>query len=159
MSKKKKGKRGYVGKASEEATKEPIKDSITRNSIKGESGLTLLQEDAVDMVLQRDVTGYAYTDIAEYLNIDQSTLWRWRKSKEFNDELLNQTEEVQRNFLHEAYVGMRQILTDPKAKTHNKIKVMEMILRNQGRLKDVKETTHSVEGDSMDKLLDRMKDL
>lgn len=154
-----KGKRGYNNITAKEAMKEPITDSKTRNSIFGETGLTLLQEDAIEMILQRDVTDLTFKEIAEHLDVDTSTLWRWRQSKEFNDVLLEKTEEVQRNFLHEAYIGMRRILTDPNAKTHNKLKVIEMVLRNQGRMKDVTENTHEVETNNMEDLLDKLDNL
>lgn len=140
-------------------TKTPGDFRVSRDTVFGKSGLTLLQEDGIDLLIQRDVTGDTLQEVADKLGIDQSTLWRWRQSKEFNDVLLVKTEEVQRNFLNEAYTSMRSILTHPKAKTHNKLKVIEMVLRNQGRLKDVTENTHEVETDNMKDLLDRLENL
>ena len=101
----------------------------------------------------------SYQDIADALDVNKTTLWRWRQKKEFNDVLLERSEEIQRNFLNEAYISMRQILTDPKAKTHNKLKVIEMVLKNQGRLKEVTENTHEVETNNMSELLQRLEDL
>lgn len=132
---------------------------VSRDTVFGKTGLTLLQEDGIDLLIQRDVTGDTLQDVADKLGIDQSTLWRWRQSKEFNDVLLDKTEEVQRNFLNEAYTSMRTILTSPKSKTHNKLKVIEMVLRNQGRMKDVTENTHEVESDDMKTLLDKLENL
>lgn len=138
---------------------EPDPHKEAKRQIKGLSGLTLLQEDAIDLIIQRDVNGMTYADIAHALDINKSTLWRWRQDKKFNDVLLEKSEEIQRNFLNEAYTSMRQILVDPKAKTHNKLKVIEMVLRNQGRLKDVTENTHEVESNSMADLLSQLEDL
>ena len=138
---------------------EPDPHKEAKRQIKGLSGLTLLQEDAIDLIIQRDVNGMTYADIAHALDINKSTLWRWRQDKKFNDVLLEKSEEIQRNFLNEAYTSMRQILVDPKAKTHNKLKVIEMVLRNQGRLKDVTENTHEVETNNMSDLLKQLEDL
>ena len=138
---------------------EPDPHKEAKRQIKGLTGLTLLQEDAIDLIIQRDVNGYTYADIAHALDINKSTLWRWRQDKKFNDVLLEKSEEIQRNFLNEAYTSMRQILVDPKAKTHNKLKVIEMVLRNQGRLKDVTENTHEVESNNMSDLLKQLEDL
>lgn len=145
-------------KAREELSKpDPHKEA--KRSIKGKSGLPLLEEEAIDMIIQRDVNGMTYDEIARALNINPSTLWRWRQRKDFNDVLLKKAEEVQRNFLQDAYTSMRQILFDPKAKTHNKLKVIEMALKNQGRLKEVTENTHEVETTDMKDLLKRIEDL
>lgn len=138
---------------------DPEQHKQAKRSIIGESGLTLLQEEAIDMIIQRDVSGMSYQDIADALDVNKTTLWRWRQKKEFNDVLLERSEEIQRNFLNEAYTSMRQILTDPKAKTHNKLKVIEMVLKNQGRLKEVTENTHEVETNNMSELLQRLEDL
>lgn len=130
-----------------------------KRSVIGASGLSLLQEEAIDMIIQRDVNGMTYADISVALDVNKSTLWRWRQDKQFNDVLLEKSEEIQRNYLNEAYTSMRQILVDPKAKTHNKLKVIEMVLRNQGRLKDVTESTHEIESSSMGDLLQKLENL
>ena len=134
-------------------------DSHLKKEIKGKTGLTLQQEQAIALLLHRDVNKLSYDDVAKTVGVNPSTLWRWRQSKAFNDVLLEQSEEIQRNFLNEAYTSLRHLLTDPKTKSHNKLKAIELVMKNQGRLKDVSENKHEVDAPNMSDLLKRMDDL
>lgn len=134
-------------------------DSHLKKEIKGKTGLTLQQEQAIALLLHRDVNKLSYDDVAKTVGVNPSTLWRWRQNKAFNDVLLEQSEEIQRNFLNEAYTSLRHLLTDPKTKSHNKLKAIELVMKNQGRLKDVSENKHEVDAPNMSDLLKRMDDL
>ena len=134
-------------------------DSHLKKEIKGKTGLTLQQEQAIALLLHRDVNKLSYDDVAKTVGVNPSTLWRWRQNKAFNDVLLEQSEEIQRNFLNEAYTSLRHLLTDPKTKSHNKLKAIELVMKNQGRLKDVSENKHEVDAPNMSDLLKRMEDL
>src|SRR5699024_12053004 len=71
---------------------DPEQHKQAKRSIIGESGLSLLQEEAIDMIIQRDVSGMSYHDIADALDVNKTTLWRWRQNKEYNDVLLERSE-------------------------------------------------------------------
>lgn len=136
-----------------------INDSHLKRAAKGKTGLTMQQEEAIALILHRDVNGMSYNDIADTVGVNPSTLWRWRQNKKFNDVLLEQSEEIQRNFLNEAYNSLRQMLVDPKTKSHNKLKAIELVMKNQGRLKDVSENKHEVDAPNMNDLMKRLEDM
>lgn len=135
-----------------------VNDSHVKKEVKGRTGLTLQQEEAIALIIQRDVNGLTYQEIADKVGADQSTVWRWRKSKKFNDVLLEQSEEVQRNFLSEAYTSLRKMLSDDRVKEGTRLKAIELVLKNQGRLKEVNENSHTIEGPNMADLLKKLED-
>lgn len=149
----------YDEKGRAKVSKYGNRGSHIKREIKGKTGLTLQQEEAIALLLHRDVNGMTYEDIAKTVGINKATLWRWRQSKEFNNVMLEQSEEIQRNFLNEAYTSLRQMLVDPKTKSHNKLKAIELVMKNQGRLKDVSENKHEVDTPNMDDLIKRIEDL
>lgn len=134
-------------------------DSHLKKAMRGETGLTLQQEEAIALIVHRDVNQLSFQEIADKVGVDKSTLYRWRQKKEFNDVLLEQSEEVQRNFLTEAYNSLRHMLSDPNTKEHTRLKAIELVLKNQGRLKEVNETKHEVEQNSMEELMRRLEDI
>lgn len=100
---------------------------------------------ACELMAMKDINGMSNDDIAKELGINRATLYRWRQKPEFNDKLTEITEEFQRSFLTDAYAELRKIMMYGKA--HEKLKAIELLLKNQGRLKEVKETTTKVEQD------------
>lgn len=100
---------------------------------------------ACELMAMKDINGMSNDDIARELGINRATLYRWRQRPEFNDKLTEITEEFQRSFLTDAYAELRKIMM--YGKSHEKLKAIELLLKNQGRLKEVKETTAKVEQD------------
>lgn len=98
---------------------------------------------AAELLVMRDINGMTNDQIAEECGVNRSTLYRWKQKPEFNDYLNELTEEFQRSFLSDAYSELRKIML--YGKSHEKLKAIELMLKNQGRLKDVKETTAKVE--------------
>lgn len=101
------------------------------------------QRKACELLVMRDINGLSNDQIAEECGVNRSTLYRWKQKPEFNDYLNELTEEFQRSFLSDAYAELRKIMI--YGKSHEKLKAIELMLKNQGRLKDVKETTAKVE--------------
>ena len=97
-------------------------------------------------MIQKDINGMSYDDIAKACGVDRSTLYRWKQKPAFNDYLLELTEEFQRSFLNETYIELRKILMFSQNDAQ-KLKAIELMLKNQGRLKEVKETTATVEAE------------
>ena len=98
---------------------------------------------AAELLVMRDINGMSNDQIAKECGVNRSTFYRWKQKPEFNDYLNELTEEFHRSFLSDAYSELRKIMLYGKA--HEKLKAIELMLKNQGRLKDVKETTAKVE--------------
>lgn len=98
--------------------------------------LTKQQLDCIKELIQKDITGKTNEEIAEEIGINIATLYRWRRNKLFNDKLTELAEELQRSYLSDTYCQLRGIINNPKTTTNHKIKAIELMLKNQGRLKD-----------------------
>ena len=105
-----------------------------------------------ELLVMKDINGLGNDEIAEQCGIDRSTLYRWKQRKDFNDYMNQVAEEFQRSFLSDAYGELRKIMIH--GKPHERLKAIELMLKNQGRLKDVQETTANVQAEiSVDDML------
>ena len=102
--------------------------------------LTPKQLSCISELVMKDITGKTNEQIANELGINLATLYRWRKNKMFNDRLTAEAEELNKSYLADTYCQLRGIINNPKTSTNHKIKAIELMLKNQGRLKDVQET-------------------
>lgn len=102
------------------------------------------QYKAISLLLLRDVNGLNYQEIAEKVGVSARTLQRWRNNEDFTAELIRQAEQIHKAFIAEAYVELRKIILSPDTADNNKVKGIELYLKNQGRLKDVQEQTVTV---------------
>lgn len=119
--------------------------------------LTGPQRKAIEMLVMSDVAGTTYAEIAEAVGVSDRTLYVWRKEPLFSDELVRQAEQLQTAFLNDAYQTLRGLVTDKTVSDGNKLKAIEIVLKNQGRLKDVQENTVTVEEKSLDDILSDIK--
>ncbi|MCM3639710.1 phBC6A51 family helix-turn-helix protein [Priestia aryabhattai] len=117
------------------------------------------QYKAIALMIYKDVNGLTNEDIAKEVGVNPSTLYAWKKEGYFNDELIRQSEEVQRSFLADTYTQLRMIINNDKVKSGNKLKAIELVLKNQGRLKDVQEVTQTVEDKSINDLLNELNNI
>lgn len=111
------------------------------------------QYKAIALMIYKDVNGLTNEQIAKEVGVNPSTLYEWKKREDFNNELIRQSEEVQRSFLSDTYTQLRMIINSNKVNAGNKLKAIELVLKNQGRLKDVQEVTQTVEDKSLTDLL------
>lgn len=111
------------------------------------------QYKAIALMVYKDVNGLTNAQIAQEVGVNETTLYAWKKKPLFNNELLKQSEEVQRSFLADTYSQLRVIINSNKVNAGNKLKAIELVLKNQGRLKDVQEVHQTVEEKSVDDLL------
>ncbi|MFB4158915.1 phBC6A51 family helix-turn-helix protein [Geomicrobium sp. JSM 1781026] len=108
-------------------------------------------------MVYKDVNGMSNEMIAKEIGVNPSTIYDWKKKEGFNKELMRQSEEVQRSFLADTYSQLRMIINNDKVKSGNKLKAIELVLKNQGRLKDVQESHVTTEEKGLDGLLDELK--
>ena len=119
--------------------------------------LTPKQLQCISELIMKDVTGKTNEQIATELGINLATLYRWKRNKMFNDRLVAEAEEFNRSFLADTYNQLRGIINNPKTSTNHKIKAIELMLKNQGRLKDVQETKVDVSvNNDADEILRRL---
>lgn len=111
------------------------------------------QYKAVALMIYKDVNGLTNEQIAMEVGVNPSTLYEWKKNEAFNSELIRQSEEVQRSFLSDTYTQLRMIINNTNVQTGNKLKAIELVLKNQGRLKDVQEVTTTTDDRTMSDLL------
>ena len=111
------------------------------------------QYKAIALMIYKDVNGLTNEQIAKEVGVNPSTLYEWKKREDFNNELIRQSEEVQRSFLSDTYTQLRMIINSNKVNAGNKLKAIELVLKNQGRLKDVQEVSQTVEDKSITDLL------
>lgn len=114
------------------------------------------QYKAIALMVYKDVNGLTNEQIAKEVGVNPSTLYEWKKNEMFNGELIRQSEEVQRSFLADTYTQLRMIINNDRVQTGNKLKAIELVLKNQGRLKDVQEVTQTVEDKSLSDLLQEL---
>lgn len=117
------------------------------------------QYKAIALMIYKDVNGLTNEDIAREVGVNPSTLYAWKQKGYFNDELIKQSEEVQRSFLSDTYTQLRMIINSNKVNAGNKLKAIELVLKNQGRLKDVQEVNATVEEKSINDLMKELNNL
>ena len=109
------------------------------------SGLSATQKKACELIVMKDINKMTMEQIAEAVGVNRSTIFRWKQTKEFNDYLNALADEFQRSFLSEAFSELRKIMLH--GKSHEKLKAIELVLKNQGKLKDNAEVTATVKNE------------
>ncbi|WP_394884506.1 phBC6A51 family helix-turn-helix protein [Clostridium butyricum] len=108
-------------------------------------GLTATQKKACELLVMKDINRMNNDDIAKECGVDRSTFYRWKQKKEFNDYLNSLADEFQRSFLSDAFAELRKLMT--YGKPHEKLKAIELIMKNQGRLKDTTDLNANVKAE------------
>lgn len=121
--------------------------------------VTEQQARAIMLLVHKDTNKMTNEDIANEVGVTVQTLHNWKNKPYFNDELVKKAEEVQRAILADGYNILRTIINSPNAKDTTKLKALELAFKNQGRLKEVREDTVTVEEKSMSDMLDELEDL
>ncbi|MDK0834994.1 phBC6A51 family helix-turn-helix protein [Clostridium perfringens] len=106
------------------------------------SGLSASQKKCAELIVMKDINKMSMTQIAEEIGVNRSTIFRWKQNKEFNDYLNSLADEFQRSFLADAFSTLRTVMVH--GRTHEKLKAVELILKNQGKLKDNTEVNATV---------------
>lgn len=109
------------------------------------SGLSASQKKCAELLVMKDINKMSITQIAEEIGVNRSTIFRWKQNKEFNNYLNDLAEEFQRGFLSDAFGTLRTIMI--YGETKDKLKAVELILKNQGKLKDNTEVNATVKQD------------
>lgn len=105
-------------------------------------GLSATQKKACELLVMKDINKMTNDQIAEEVGVNRTTLYRWKQDKAFNDYLNSLADEFQRSFLSDAFAELRKIML--YGKPHERLKAVELILKNQGKLKEVSEVDAKV---------------
>lgn len=108
----------------------------------GKQGLSASQKKCAELLVMKDINKQSINQIADEIGVNRSTIFRWKQTKEFNDYMNNMADEFQRSFLPDAFGTLRTILQH--GKTHEQLKAVELILKNQGKLKDSTEANVNI---------------
>lgn len=108
-------------------------------------GLSASQKKCAELIVMKDINKMNMNQIAEEVGVNRSTVFRWKQTKEFNDYLNSLADEFQRSFLADAFGELRTIMKH--GRTHEKLKAVELILKNQGKLKDNTEVNATIKQD------------
>ena len=104
--------------------------------------LTPQQLKAVELIAYNE-TGRQYKEIAAELGISDVTLFRWRSHPEFVRAVNDIADQIMEAYLNDAYRHLRTLSRTAKS-DGSKLKAIELILKNRGRLKDVQDVTQHV---------------
>lgn len=123
------------------------------------NSLSNVQHKAISLLLIKDVHEMNYAAVAEEIGVSTRTLLRWRNTGDFAAELLMQAEQLQRAFLVDTYAELRRLIASSDTTDSNKLKAIEIMLKNQGRLKSVKESSITVDDSrTLEELLFEIQD-
>ncbi len=105
--------------------------------------LTPQQRKAAELLAFNE-EGRTNRDIAREVGITEQTLYRWKALPDFAYLVNEYADQIMETFLAEAYKDLRKLTK--RAKSDNaKLKAIELILKNRGRMKDVADVTAKVE--------------
>ena len=111
------------------------------------------QYKAIALMVAKDVNGYSNARIAEEVGVSPATIYNWKNDQAFTDELIRASEQMQRAFIADTYAQLRGIMVSPNTSDGNKLKAVELFLKNQGRLKDVQEQNVTVQERTLEDML------
>ena len=88
--------------------------------------------------------GRTNRDIAREIGITEQTLYRWKALPDFAYLVNEYADQIMETFLAEAYKDLRKLSRGAKSDAA-RLKAIELILKNRGRMKDMAEITARVE--------------
>lgn len=97
--------------------------------------LTENQRRCAEILATNDVHKMTTEDIAEQLGVSTRTIYRWKRDPEFIRYKNQISDTVMEDFLSDAYVQLRALLTEGKSEK-TKLEAIKLVLQNRGKLKD-----------------------
>ncbi|MBC9786559.1 helix-turn-helix domain-containing protein [Heliobacterium chlorum] len=102
------------------------------------------QAKAAELFVGNELDGrLTIAEIAEQVGVSARTIYRWKQDPEFLAYQNYLADMVMEDFLTEAYVRLRGLVRADNEKTQ--LKALELLLKNRGKLTDVKEVSATVE--------------
>lgn len=121
--------------------------------------LTESQMKAAKLFVYKDITKMKVEDIAKECGISVPTLYKWKQEKEFIKFQTLIAEDRMEEFLATAYEEIRTMATSNKSKEATKLKALELVLKNRGRLRDKQEITMEVSQKTNEELENEIEEM
>ncbi|MCW2278723.1 phBC6A51 family helix-turn-helix protein [Heliophilum fasciatum] len=110
------------------------------------------QAKAAELFVGNELDGrLTIAEIAEQVGVSERTIYRWKQDPEFLAYQNYLADLLMEDFITEAYVRLRGLVRADNEKTQ--LKALELLLKNRGKLTDVKEITATVEDNRSDEAL------
>lgn len=106
--------------------------------------LTAAQRKAAEIIATNDIHQMTNAQVAEAVGISERTLYRWKQDEAFVGYQNEVAERSMEDFLAEAYNILKAITRKGRSE-HVKIKALELVLKNRGKLTDVQKVEAKVE--------------
>ena len=94
---------------------------------------------AAKLFVYKDTNGMTVEEIAKEVGIGTTTLYEWKQNREFIKFQTLLAEDLMDDFLEKAYKELREMAEGKKVKEGTKLKALELVLKNRGKLRDKQE--------------------
>jgi AcrR family transcriptional regulator len=105
--------------------------------------LTGSQRLAAELFATVDIHKKTIKEIADEVGVNERTLYRWKKDREFIAYQNSIAETAMEDVLSEAYAKLKTLLREGKSEK-TQLEALKLILQNRGKLVDKQEHTHEV---------------
>ena len=106
--------------------------------------LTAAQRRAAEILASNDVHQMTLPQIAESVGVSDRTLYRWKQDKDFVRYQNDIAEQLMEDFLAEAYGTLKGLVRRGRS-DNSRLKALELVLKNRGKLTDVHHIEAKVE--------------
>lgn len=106
--------------------------------------LTAAQRKAVEILATNDINQMTMAQVAETVGVSERTLYRWKQDPDFVGYQNELADHWMEDFLAEAY-NILKGLTRKGRSEHVKLKALELVLKNRGKLTDVQKVEAKIE--------------
>ncbi|MZP28704.1 TetR family transcriptional regulator [Heliobacterium undosum] len=117
---------------------------------------------AAEILATNDVHKMTLAQIAQEAGVSDRTLYRWKQDPDFIAYQNEVAELTMKDFLAEAYNNLKDIVR-ASGSEKNRLKAIELVLKNQGRLTEVQKIEAKVEdsrsNDAIEAEIDNLKKL
>lgn len=126
------------------AAKRPQDEPTERPSSKLGAKLTATQRRAAELFATNDIHRYRIEDIAKEIGVSERTIYRWKMDEDFIAYQNEIAEKAMEDFLAETYSVLKGIVRSGRS-DHAKLKGVELVLKNRGKLTEVQKVEATVE--------------
>jgi transposase-like protein len=114
------------------------------SNLPSKTSLNANQRLTAELFATRDTHGKTIEEIAQEVGVSTRTIYRWKQDPNFIKYQNEVSDKIMEDFLTEVYTELRGIVRSSQSEK-SKLKAIELVLSNRGKLKNTQEITHKVE--------------